>query len=252
MIFRPSPYLPTLTALCVLLQTAFATSPAATEIRYGRDIRPILSDNCFFCHGTDPETREGDLRLDIREDALKGKAFIPGNPAKSLLIKVINSTDPDVLMPPKKSHKSLTPTDKKILTEWVKQGAKYEAHWAYVAPKNSPDATIDSIVARDLQQQGLAFSEPAKPEVLVRRLYFDLIGLPPTAKQAQKFFTAYAKSPRLATEALVDELLASAHFGEQMAISWLDNVRYADTVGYHGDMTISTSPYRDYVINSFN
>ena len=252
MIFRPSHYLLTLTALCALLQTAFATSSEVTEIRYGRDIRPILSDNCFFCHGTDPETREGDLRLDIREDALKGKAFIPGDPANSLLIKVINSTDPDVLMPPKKSHKSLTASDKKILTEWVKQGAKYEAHWAYVAPKSSPDATIDSIVARDLQLQGLAFSAPAKPEVLVRRLYFDLIGLPPTSEQAQKFFRAYAKFPRSATEALVDELLASPHFGEQMAISWLDNVRYADTVGYHGDMTISTSPYRDYVIKSFN
>ena len=128
MIFRPALYLYSLTALFVLLQTAFATSSEATEIRYGRDIRPILSDNCFFCHGTDPETREGDLRLDIREDALKGKAFVPGKPAESLLIKVINSTDPDVLMPPKKSHKSLSKSDKKTLNQWIKQGAKYEAH----------------------------------------------------------------------------------------------------------------------------
>jgi len=252
MIFRPALYRYSLTTLCVLLQNAFATASEVTEIRYSRDIRPILSDNCFFCHGTDPETREGDLRLDIREDALKGKAFVPGNPAKSLLVKVINSTDPDVLMPPKKSHKSLSESDKKILTEWIKLGAEYEPHWAYVAPNSTPGGTIDSIVAHDHQREGLAFSEPAAPEVLVRRFYFDLIGLPPTSEQAQNFLTAYAQSPRVATEALVDKLLASPHFGEQMAISWLDNVRYADTVGYHGDKPVSTSPYRDYVIKSFN
>lgn len=222
------------------------------EIRYGRDIRPILADKCFFCHGTDPKTREEDLRLDIREEALAGKAFIPGNPEKSRLIKLINATDEDDIMPPPESHKMLSQKEKQLLYDWIKAGAEYEPHWAYSAPKRESGATIDSLVAKDLEARKLTFSPPADPTTLLRRLHFDVIGLPPTPAQTAAYLTAHAANPEAATRAVVEELLASPHFGERMAISWLDAVRYADTVGYHGDQERSASPFRDYVIKAFN
>jgi hypothetical protein len=123
---------------------------AADDISYGRDIRPILSDKCFFCHGTDPETREADLRLDIRKDALAGKAFVPGKPGESQLIELINSMDEEKVMPPIKSHKSLSPKEKNLLSDWIKAGADYEPHWAYTAPRRKAGETIDSLVASSL------------------------------------------------------------------------------------------------------
>ena len=157
------------------------------EIRYGRDIRPILADKCFFCHGTDPKTREEDLRLDIREEALAGKAFIPGNPEKSRLIKLINATDEDDIMPPPESHKMLSQKEKQLLYDWIKAGAEYEPHWAYSAPKRESGATIDSLVAKDLELRKLTFSPPADPTTLLRRLHFDVIGLPPTPSQTAAY-----------------------------------------------------------------
>lgn len=227
-------------------------SAGPVEIKYGRDIRPILSDKCFFCHGTDPETREEDLRLDIREEALAGKAFVPGNPEKSRLIQRINATDEDDVMPPPESHKSLTHQEKQLLYDWIKAGAEYEPHWAYSAPKRDAGASIDSLVAKDLTSRALAFSPPADPATLLRRLYFDVIGLPPTPAQAADFLRAHTADSAAAIRAAVEQLLASPHFGERMAVSWLDAVRYADTVGYHGDQERSASPYRDYVIDAFN
>ena len=225
---------------------------AAVEIKYGRDIRPILSDKCFFCHGSDPKTREEDLRLDIREEALAGRAFIPGNPEKSRLIKLINATDEGDVMPPPKSHKSLTQKDKQLLYDWIKAGAEYEPHWAYRAPKRDANAVIDALVAKELQTRKLAFSPTADPATLLRRLHFDVIGLPPTPAQTSVFLQAHATNPEAAIRQVVEDLLASPHFGERMAVSWLDGVRYADTVGYHGDKERSASPYRDYVIGAFN
>jgi hypothetical protein len=233
-----------------LLSLPLGASPQ--EIRYGRDIQPILSDKCFFCHGTDPETREEDLRLDIREEALAGRAFIPGKPEKSRLIKLINATDEDDIMPPPESHKSLTEREKQLLYDWIKAGAEYEPHWAYSAPKREASTTIDSLVAQALESGKLAFSPPADPTTLLRRLHFDVIGLPPTPAQTATFLQAHAAEPAAAIRAVVEELLASPHFGERMAVSWLDAVRYADSVGYHGDNDRSASPYRDYVINAFN
>jgi hypothetical protein len=233
-----------------LLSLPLSASPV--DIKYGRDIRPILSDNCFFCHGTDPETREEDLRLDIREDALAGKAFVPGNPEKSRLIKLINATDENDIMPPPESHKSLNPKEKQLLYDWIKAGAEYEPHWAYSAPKRDPGASIDSLVAKDLESRAPAFSPPADPGTLLRRLHFDVIGLPPTPAQTAAFLQAHAADADTAIRAVIEELLASPHFGERMAVSWLDAVRYADTVGYHGDQERSASPYRDYVIDAFN
>ena len=239
-------------ALLLLGLLCVGSLRAGDEISYGRDIRPILSDKCFFCHGTDPETREGDLRLDIRKDALAGKAFVPGNPGESLLIERINSTDEDKLMPPAKSHKSLSAKEKQLLHDWIKAGADYEPHWAYTAPQRKAGETIDSLVADSLKENQLAFSAPAEPSTLLRRLHFDITGLPPTPAGVDAFRQAYARDAQAAVGRVVDQLLASPHFGERMAVSWLDSVRYADSVGYHGDQERSASPYRDYVIGAFN
>jgi hypothetical protein len=235
--------------LSVLLAFPVLAEP---EIRYGRDIRPILSDKCFFCHGPDAKTREEDLRLDIREEAIAGKAFIPGNPEKSRMIKLIHATDEDDIMPPPSSHKVLSSKEKQLLADWIKAGAVYEPHWAYSPPKREAGQDIDSIVARDLAARQLAFSPAADPVTLLRRLHFDVTGLPPSPAQVAAFLKEHALDPRAAVVRVVDELLASPHYGERMAISWLDAVRYADTAGYHGDNDRSASPYRDYVIDAFN
>ena len=238
------------------LFTAFVITPALLwaedEIHYGRDIRPILSDKCFFCHGSDAKTRKEDLRLDLRDEALAAKAFIPGNPAGSQLIQRINATAEDQLMPPPKSHKSLNQAEKQLLSDWIKTGAVYQPHWAYTQPKREPNQTIDTLVARGLETRKLRFSPPADPASLLRRLHFDVIGLPPTPAETLAFQQAHAQDPQAAVRQVVDQLLASPHFGERMAVSWLDAVRYADTVGYHGDKERSASPFRDYVIDAFN
>ncbi|BDS07886.1 peptidyl-prolyl cis-trans isomerase [Oceaniferula spumae] len=226
-----------------------------SEVSYGRDIRPILSDKCFFCHGPDPETREEGLRLDIREEALKGKAFVPGHPEKSALIKLINTTDEEKIMPPPKSHKKLSEREKKLLSDWIKAGAEYEPHWAYQPlemHKSDDKESIDSLVENRLKKKGMSFSEPAPAATLLRRLHFDLTGLPPTPAEVVAFTEAHKKDPQQAVKDTAEKLLASPHFGERMAVKWLDAVRYADTVGYHGDQSRDASPFRDYVINSFN
>lgn len=225
---------------------------AVGELRYGRDIRPILSDKCFFCHGTDPKTRKAELRLDLRDAAIASKAIIPGNPAASSLISRVNASDADEVMPPPKSHKSLSRSEKQLLSDWIKSGADYEPHWAYTRPQREPAQSIDTLVARDLEKRKLGFSPPADPTTLLRRLHFDVIGLPPTPAEAAAFQAAHARDPQAAVRQVVDQLLASPHFGERMAIAWLDAVRYADTVGYHGDKERSASPFRDYVIDAFN
>ncbi len=225
---------------------------ASGKIRYGRQIRPILSDKCFFCHGTDSKTREGDLRLDIREDALKEKAFIPGEPEKSTLIQLINATDEDEMMPPPKSHKKLDASEKQLLYDWIQEGAKYEPHWAYSPPKREDGEGIDSLVAKSLAAQDLSPAGPAPAHILVRRLHFDLTGLPPKEEEVAAFLKRHAEDPDAATRETVDRLLALPHYGERMAFQWLDLVRYADTVGYHGDVPRDASPFRDYVIEAFN
>lgn len=239
---------------CLVIGGAVAPSlsPADDGIRYGRDIRPILSDRCFLCHGPDPGTRKGKLRLDIREDAIAAKAIVPGEPGKSLLVERIHSRDEDDVMPPPKSHKTLSPREKQLLTDWIKAGAHYESHWAYTPPKREPGQTIDTLVGRELTRRNLRPSPPADPTTLLRRLHFDVTGLPPSPAEVGAFREAHAKDRRAAVVQAVDQLLASPHFGERMAVSWLDAVRYADSVGYHGDKERSASPFRDYVINAFN
>ncbi|MFK7849336.1 MAG: PSD1 and planctomycete cytochrome C domain-containing protein [Akkermansiaceae bacterium] len=238
--------------LTLVLATVGVAHASETDIRYGRDVRPILSDKCFFCHGPDPETREEGLRLDIREEALKGKAFIPGDPDGSKLISLIHTDDVDDIMPPPESHKTLKAEEKKILYDWIKAGAEYEPHWAYQQPKQIAGDRIDKLVEEKLVKQGLKFSEPADPNVLLRRLHFDIIGLPPTPSEVATFLKLYKTNPREAVQETANKLLASPHYGERMAVKWLDAVRYADTVGYHGDQNIDASPFRDYVIGAFN
>ncbi len=226
---------------------------AADEIDFNRDIRPILSDNCFACHGPDANHRKGDLRLDVREDAVAAKAIAPGKPEMSKLIARILSTDPEQMMPPMDSPKRLTAAQKELLKKWVASGAVYQGHWAYQPPKKptvpAGAQPVDFLVQQRLKKIGLAPSAEADRRTLARRLSFDLIGLPPKPEDVEAFVAD--KSPE-AYQKYVEQLMASPHYGEKMAISWLDVVRFADTIGYHSDTPRNVFPYRDYVIRAFN
>ena len=242
-------------AITLSTQLTFADE----ELDFNRDVRPILSDKCFFCHGPDAEHREADLRLDIAEGAFADRdghvAIIPHKPDESDFMKRI--LDVDEPMPPKESNKVLTQKEINILKQWIAKGAKYEDPWAYVAPKESkPPKTkntdwaknwIDHYVLSHLEKNNLQPSPDAEPVTLIRRLSFDLTGLPPTPKLVADY-----TSGKINYEQAVDSLLASPHYGERMAMYWLDLVRYADTVGYHGDQDHHITPYRDYVIRAFN
>ena len=237
---------------CVWLGAA-GSLLAAPPISYNRDIRPILSDACFHCHGPDQNTRKGKFRLDVREDAVAKGAIVPGKPDESEIIKRIYTADQDDLMPPAEAHKTLSETQKILLRRWVANGAKYEKHWAYVPPVKPATAAgknpIDVLVRERLRELKLKPSPPADRRTLARRLYFDLIGLPPKSEEVEAF--AADKSSD-AVSRLIEKLMASPQFGERMAIGWLDVVRYADTIGYHSDNPRNVWPYRDYVIKSFN
>ena len=238
-------------AAALLGRSVFAADEE--KIGYNQSIRPILSDNCFACHGPDANQRKGKLRLDVREAAIEKEAIVPGQPDASELVKRILASDLEDLMPPADSHKVLTSEQKNLLVRWIKEGAVYEGHWAYIPPVNpkTPDGKngIDHLVGQRLKSLGLEPSPEADRRTLARRLYFDLVGLPPTPQEVEAF--AKDKSPG-AYEALVEKLLASPHYGEQMAIPWLDVVRFADTIGYHSDNPRNIWPYRDYVIRAFN
>ncbi|MDB4265714.1 DUF1549 domain-containing protein, partial [Akkermansiaceae bacterium] len=239
---------------------------AKAEIDFNRDIRPILSDKCFHCHGPDKETQEADLRLDTYEGATEGGEFEipiePGKPEESEVIARILSSDPDEVMPPPETHKKITSAEIKILRQWITEGAKYDEPWTYKNPVKHPEPEvqtadwpanwIDRFILARLEFEKIPPSPDTDSVTLLRRLYFDLTGLPPKHADTARFSSAYQSKPQAAIEAEVDLLLASPHYGERMAIYWLDLVRYADTVGYHGDQNHNISPYRDYVINAFN
>lgn len=229
-----------------------AEPPAPARIEFNRDVRPILSDNCFYCHGNDPKHREADLRLDIRDEAVKAEAFIPGNATKSELVARILTDDEDDLMPPPDSHKKLTPRQKDILKKWIDQGAAYQQHWAYEKPVKAAIPAgvnpVDHLVHQRLAEIGLKPSPRADARTLIRRLYFDLVGLPPKPSEVSDWSDPSDKR----YEQLVDSLFNNPHYGERMAIGWLDVVRFADTIGYHSDNSHNVWPYRDYVIQSFN
>ena len=245
----------------VLFLLALSIGAQAREVDFNREVRPILSDKCIFCHGPDKEHRKAKLRLDLEESAKdpKNKVVVPGKPQASELIYRITTDDEDDLMPPVDSGKSLTRAEKKLLEQWIQEGANWSEHWAYVAPrkKEVPKVRdtkwernwIDRFTLKHFEENGQRPAPDADPVTLVRRLHFDLIGLPPEPEVVDAF--AANPSPK-AYEQLVDRLLASKHHGERMAVYWLDLVRFADTVGYHGDQDHSISPYRDWVIDAFN
>ena len=221
-------------------------------INFNRDVRPILSDNCWSCHGPDKGNRKAKLRLDISDHSKSG-VIIPGNALESTMIERILSNDADEVMPPIDHRKKLTVEEKEILTNWINQGAKWEDHWAWISPSRSKDLktkdAIDSILEKKLNEENLNFSETAPRHVLIRRLSYDLRGLPPSTEEVNDFEKGSLDE---AIARLSEKFLASQAYGERMAVNWLDLVRYADTNGYHADIEWKVSPYRDYIIDAFN
>ncbi len=251
-------------AFAVVVSSMSRAAELTSALSFDHDVRPILSDNCFHCHGPDPKDREADLRLDMWKSAgedIHGAETVidPKKPAESELIKRITSNDPDVHMPPPDSGKSLTPEQIKTLRKWVEQGAKYQAHWAFVAPQRpmAPAVKnqawvhnpIDAFVLARLEREGLDPSPPAPANTLFRRLSLDLIGLPPTLEELDAYDR---EGGRHAYEEAVDRLLASPHFGERWGRIWLDAARYADSDGFEKDKPRFVWMYRDWVINSLN
>ena len=250
-------------ALLALSALAHAEDPLPERVEFNRHIRPILSDKCFQCHGPDRNMRKAGLRLDLRAEATLDReglrAIAPGDSGASEVIARIVTDNPDDKMPPADSNRHVSPRELELLKRWIAQGAEYEPHWSYIKPKAALTPTvkaaawtrnpIDTFILANLEKEGLKPAPEATRETLIRRLYFDLLGIPPTPAEVQSFLLD--NSPG-AYESLVDRLLASPHFGERLAVYWLDLVRYADTVGYHGDQVRGVAPYRDYVIKAFN
>ncbi len=241
------------------LRILFAAANTAIAVDFNRDVRPVLAQYCFKCHGMDEHGRKGGLRLDVRESAIgKGKsgeiAISPGKPDASEAIKRITSKDEDEVMPPPSTKVVLPDTAKQILRDWIAAGATYQQHWAYVPPRQvAPPQPgmhpIDAFVHARLADEHLKPAPEADAYTLVRRVYLDLTGLPPTPEEADAF--AKDTSPD-AYEALVDKLLASKTYGERWARRWLDLARYADTNGFEKDRPRSIWPYRDWVVRALN
>lgn len=240
-----------------------ASHSFAWGVDFTNQVRPILSEYCFHCHGPDKSTREAKLRLDLSEGALADlggySAVIPGKPGESELVFRLHSEDEDELMPPPETGKTLTEEQKKILEDWIQEGAEYEEHWSFLPiddpqipgknAKTQSDHPVDRFLARKLLNEPFSFAEESDPVTLLRRLYFDLVGMPPTPDEAEDFLT----NPSLeGYDQLIDRLLMDSRFGERMAVHWLDLVRYSDTIGYHSDNFMEVSAYRDYVIEAFN
>lgn len=243
--------------------TAYQQLPETIDFNY--HVRPILSDRCFSCHGPDEKSRKAGLRLDVEADAFAaleeshGYALIPRKPFESEVVRRILSTDPELVMPTPESKRSLNALEKATLIKWLEQGAEWKAHWSFIAPQKAalPNVKneeivqnpIDHFVLKKLEEQGLSFSEKADKATLIRRVYLDLIGLPPSLEEVDAFLKD--DSPD-AFEKIVDRLLALPSFGERWAWDWLDAARYADTNGFQGDPTRKMYPWRDWVIRAIN
>ncbi|HEY7115118.1 MAG TPA: DUF1549 domain-containing protein, partial [Tepidisphaeraceae bacterium] len=247
--------------LSILLVTLSAR--ADDKVNFSRDIHPILTENCFACHGFDDKARKAKLRLDIKEGAYKehdGKAaIVPGKPEESEAIRRILTNDPDDHMPPPDSGKKLTPKQIELIKKWIAQGADYTGHWSFqpVIATPVPEVKnaawcrneIDRFVLKKLESNGLTPSPEADRPTLLRRVTFDLTGLPPTLKELDDFLNDRSSD---AYEKVVARLLASPHYGERMALDWLDAARFADTHGYHIDAGRDMTRWREWVIDAFN
>ena len=245
-----------LVALCLGLESASVAQDIPQTVQFNRDIRRILANKCFACHGPDEKARKAKLRFDQEDSVFQkdAKVIVRGKPGESELIHRIDSDDPDVRMPPASNKKPLTDRERELLRKWIAQGAKWEGHWSFIPPQRPTVPQVDAKVVRNdidrfivrmLDRQGLQHASETDRVTLVRRLYFDLLGLPPTFEQVQAFVGD--KDPK-AVDKLIEQLLQSPHFGERMAIYWLDVVRFADSNGYHSDEARSVGPYRDYVM----
>ncbi|MFM7843545.1 MAG: DUF1549 domain-containing protein, partial [Planctomycetota bacterium] len=252
------------TALVLSLAGGSVASAQGPTIDYARQIRPLLSDRCYKCHGPDDQERKAGLRLDVRDTALakleSGQAaIVPSKSGESELARRLDSADPDLKMPPPDSGKTLSAAEIQLIKTWIDQGAPWKDHWSFVKPsKPQPPETkagnlvrspIDRFVIARLEREGLAPSPVADKVTLIRRATLDLTGLPPTPAEVDAFLADNAPE---AYERVVDRLLKSPRYGEHMARYWLDAVRYGDTHGLHLDNERSMWPYRDWVINAFN
>ncbi len=245
--------------LCWLLAFAAAQPAIADEIGYNRDIRPILAENCFACHGPDSAARKADLRLDQRDAAISAGALAPGKPAESTFIERITAEDESLLMPPPATHKKLTQEQKELLIQWVAAGANYEPHWSLIPPSRPevppvqnaawPRNPLDHFILARLEASGLQPAPEADRRTLARRLSLDLTGLPPEPAVVEAFVQDPSSD---AYEQLVDRLLSSARWGEHRGRFWLDAARYADTHGIHFDNFREMWTYREWVIDAFN
>ena len=250
--------------LVILAVTGMVVAAAPVGIDFNRDIQPILSENCYHCHGPDKAERKADLRLDVEKEAKADHdgtvSIVPGRSADSELIKRIFSEEPDEVMPTPKSNRKLTSVQKETLKRWIDDGAKWGEHWAFVKPvkPEAPEVSgqksvvsnpIDAFVLAKLSQEKLAPSPEAPKETLIRRVTLDLTGLPPTPEEVDAFLSD--SSPQ-ASERAVDRLLKSPRYGERMAWDWMDSARYADTNGFQGDPERTMWPWRDWVVKAFN
>jgi hypothetical protein len=239
--------------------TLIPTFAVLAEVSYNQDVRPILAENCFYCHGQDPNKRKADLRLDVREVAVEFGAFVPGKPEESELVARLFSHEADELMPPAKSNRKLTEEQKALLKQWIAEGANYEKHWTFTAPVKAPlpevkqtgwvRNEIDRFVLAKLEAKKLQPSPEADKATLIRRLSLDLIGLPPSPAEVDAFESDTAPD---AYDKLVERLLKSEHYGERMALPWLDAARYADSNGFQQDGDTFQWVWRDWVVKALN
>jgi len=242
------------------------TAKAADDIDFNRDIKPLLSSNCFKCHGPDDHDRKADLRLDTFDGAtadLGGtQAFVPGDAGQSEALHRILSNDPDEIMPPPKSGPALKPEQAELIRRWIESGAKYERHWSFNPPERPappavkdtawPRNAIDHFILARIEAEKLTPAAQADPHLLLRRVSLDLTGLPPQPDDRDAFLASWKKNPQATYEKLVDDLLASPAYGERWARKWLDLARYADSMGYASDNLRTIWGYRDWVIDALN
>ena len=245
-------------------------SPLPDKVTFNAHIQPVISEKCYHCHGPDSSTREpkkAPLRIDREQFAFEprenGKpVIIKGKPAESYLVELINTDDPEIKMPPPEAHHTLTNRDIALIEKWIEQGAEYQEHWAFIAPEKpaAPETTnkdwasnpIDHFTLAAMEEHGLEPNSEQAPHRLLRRIYFDLTGLPPAPEKVNAFVAAHAEDPLEAINGVLDELFKSSAYGEEQGRLWLDAARYADTHGIHIDNYREIWPYRDWVVQAFN